>query len=129
MYTEFEATFANIDKENVRANLKKAGAKLLRKEFRQRRVVFKLPTGHEIKGAWARVRDEGNRVTASLKIINGNHIEDQKEIQLVVDNFDNAVELLETVGLRKKAYQRCKKESIPGIQKRALETGWSRNNY
>lgn len=33
MYIEFEATFIKINKDNIRLRLKKAGAKLVRKEF------------------------------------------------------------------------------------------------
>lgn len=110
MYIEFEATFPNIDKDKIRATLQQSGAQLARPEFMQRRVVFNLPTGHEIKGGWLRVRDEGNKITMSLKIVDGDKIENQKEIQLTVDNFDQAVSLLETTGCQKKAYQESKRE-------------------
>jgi len=110
MYTEFEATFTNIKKDDVRARLKNAGAKLIREEYVQKRVVFTLPAGHEIKGGWLRVRDEGDKITMSLKIVNGDKIEDQKETQLVVDSFDQAVDLLESLGCLKKAYQESKRE-------------------
>lgn len=110
MYIEFEATFPNVNKDETREILQKSGAQLVRPEFMQRRVVFNLPTGHEIKGGWLRVRDEGNKITMSLKIVDGNKIENQKEIQLTVDNFEQAVNLLETIGAQKKAYQESKRE-------------------
>ena len=110
MYTEFEATFTNINKEDVRSRLNESGAKLVRKEFLQKRVVFNLPKGHEIEGGWLRVRDEGDKITMSLKVIDGTSIEDQKEAQLIVDNFENAVNLLENIGCEKKAFQESKRE-------------------
>lgn len=110
MYIEFEATFTDINKDDIRLRLKKAGAKLIRKEFLQKRVVFNLPKGHEIKGGWLRVRDEGNKITMSLKIVDGNKIENQKEIQLKVDSFERAVNLLETIGCERKAFQESKRE-------------------
>lgn len=110
MYTEFEATFPNTSKSDARARLKKAGAKLIRKEYLQKRCVFDLPTGHEIKGGWLRVRDEGNKITMSLKIVDGDKIENQKEIQLKIDNFNEGVALLEATGATKKAYQESKRE-------------------
>jgi adenylate cyclase, class 2 len=110
MYIELEATFTNIDKDNIRLRLKKAEAKLLRKEFLQKRVVFNLPKGHEIKGGWLRVRDEGDKITMSLKIVDGTKIENQKETQLKVDSFEQAVNLLETIGCKKKAFQESKRE-------------------
>lgn len=118
MYTEFEATFTNINKDEIRTRLKKVGAKLLRKEFLQKRTVFNLPKGHEITGGWLRVRDEGDKITMSLKVVDGEKIENQREIQLKVDSFEQAVELLETLGARKKAYQESKRElwELDGVE-------------
>jgi len=110
METEFEATFPNIEKNQVRGKLKKAGAKLTRPEFLQKRVVFNLPKGHEIPHGWLRVRDEGDKITMSLKVVSGERIEDQKEILLNVDNFAQAELLLTTIGCEKKAYQENKRE-------------------
>jgi adenylate cyclase class 2 len=73
-----------------------------------RRTVFNPPI--DIPGGWMRVRDEGEKVTMSLKVVNGTSIEDQKEIQLVVDDFDSAVELLSSIGAEKKAYQETLRE-------------------
>ncbi len=110
MYTEFEATFTDISKDEAREKLKKAGAKLVREEYLQKRCVFNLPKSHEIKGGWLRVRDEGDKITMSLKIVDGDKIENQKETQLVIDNFENAVNLFESIGCIKKAYQESKRE-------------------
>lgn len=110
MDIEYEATFINVDKDDIRARLKKAGATLVRKEFMQKRVAFKLPTGHEIKGGWLRVRDEGDKVTMSLKVLSEGKIEGQHETQIVVDKFDKAIDLLTQIGCVKKAYQESKRE-------------------
>lgn len=50
MDIEYEATFENVDKDEMRTRLEKAGATLCRPEFLQKRVVFNLPSGHEING-------------------------------------------------------------------------------
>ena len=50
MEIEYEATFSEIDKEEIRTMLKKVGARLVKNEFMQKRVVFNLPKGHEING-------------------------------------------------------------------------------
>lgn len=110
MKIEYEATFPNIDKNQVRKKLKTIGAVLVKSEFLQKRVVFHLPKGHEVKGGWLRVRDEGDRVTLSFKIVGGDKIEDQKEICLQVDNFEQATIFLESIGCQKKAYQENKRE-------------------
>lgn len=110
MEIEYEATFTDIDKTDVRARLKSAGAKLVKPEFLQKRVVFNLPKGHEIKGGWLRVRDEADRITMSLKVVDGDKIENQKEICLVVSNFKDAELFLKTIGCEWKAYQESKRE-------------------
>lgn len=107
---EYEATFPNVDKDEVRGKLKSAGAELIKPEFMQRRHVFNIPKGHEIPGGWLRVRDESDKITMSLKIVDGENIEDQKEICLKIDDYQNAVELLKTIGCGLKAFQESKRE-------------------
>ena len=110
MKIEFEATFTNVDKNEVRDRLKKAGAILEKPEFLQKRVTFNFPIGYERTDGWLRVRDEGDKITMIIKIIDGEKIENQKEIGLNVDDFSEAVEFLETIGCRKKSYQETKRE-------------------
>ncbi len=110
MKVEYEATFTNIDKIEVRNKLSAAGAVLMKKEFLQRRTVFHLPVGNEITGGWARVRDEGDRITMSIKIVDGNKIENQKESCLIVDNYNEAESFLLTMGCQRKSYQETKRE-------------------
>jgi len=107
---EFEAKFLDVDKDKIRELLKQKGATLIRPEYRQRRFNFHLPKENRLDNAWLRVRDEDDKITLALKIITGLNIEDQKEIQLTIDSFDNAIELLESIGCEKKAYQESKRE-------------------
>ena len=109
MEIEYEATFANIDKDEVREMLRKARATLIRPEFLQKRIPFYLP-GEQRAGRFVRVRDEVDKITMSFKSFDGDKIEDQSELCLEVDNFDKAVELLELIGCRKKSYQESKRE-------------------
>lgn len=109
MNIEYEATFLNIDKDVIRKKLKETGAKLIKPEFLQKRVVFNLP-GKSGTGSWLRVRDEGDKITMSFKLVDGSEIENQKEINLVIDDFEKGVEFLETIGCEKKAYQETKRE-------------------
>lgn len=110
MNIEYEATFTNIDKNEIRSRLSEAGAELIKKEYLQKRFVFDLPSGHEIKGGWLRVRDEGDKITMSLKVVDGARIDDQKEIQLVVDDLNKAKDFLASIGCPEKAYQENKRE-------------------
>ncbi len=110
MKIEYEATFLDIKKDEMRGKLKQAGAVLARPEFLQKRVTLSLPAGHEISGGWLRVRDEGDKITMTLKVVDGTQIHNQKEINLQVDDLEEAVKLLETMGCRKKSYQETKRE-------------------
>jgi adenylate cyclase class 2 len=110
MKIEYEATFPDVDKREVREKLLAVGATLVKPEFLQKRVVFNLPKGHKIPGGWMRVRDEGDRITMSLKVVDGEHIENQKETCLTVDDFDEAANLLLSLGCEKKSYQETKRE-------------------
>ncbi|MBU4600568.1 CYTH domain-containing protein, partial [Candidatus Parcubacteria bacterium] len=116
MDIEYEATFENINKDEMRKKLEEAGAKLIRPEFLQKRVVFYLP--NKQRHAWLRVRDEGDKNTMSLKIIDGGKIQDQKEICLNIDNFARAVEFLTAIGCEKKSYQETKRElwKLDGVE-------------
>ncbi len=109
MQIEYEATFLNIDKDEVRRKLKNAGAELIRPEFLQKRFAFN-PAAMNTPYCWARVRDEGDKITMTYKESGRDKIEDQKEINLIVDDFDKAVEFLEAVGCHKKAFQESKRE-------------------
>lgn len=108
MEIEFEATFINIDKDAMRETLKKTGAALVHPEFLMKRIVFTTPTN--IPGGWLRVRQEFDKITMSLKIVDGDKIENQKETQVIVNDFDKAVEFLENCGATRKAYQENKRE-------------------
>src|SRR3989344_1962246 len=80
MEIEYEATFLDINKEEIKEKLESAGAKLVKPEFMQKRVVFNLPAGHEKAHAWLRVRDEQDKITMSYKETGTSKIDDQKEI-------------------------------------------------
>jgi adenylate cyclase class 2 len=110
MDIEYEAKFTNIDKDEIRRRLSKAGAELIRPEYLQKRIPFHLPAERRSKDTWLRVRDEGDKITLSLKTIDGDKIEDQKEICLVVSSFEDAVELLKAIGCEPKSYQETKRE-------------------
>jgi len=111
MQIEYEATYTNIDKDEVRGRLKKAGAELAKPEVLQKRVVFHFPEGHARQGAWARVRDEGDKITMSIKqTVEGGKIDEQFETCFNVSDFNEAVKFLEFLGCRQKAYQETKRE-------------------
>ena len=111
MRIEYEATFKNIDKAALRLELEKIGATMIYPEFLMKRQVWHFPKGHEVAGGWVRVRQESDKITLSVKIINNNKkIEDQKEICLTVSSYEDAKEIIDTLGCQAKAYQESKRE-------------------
>ncbi|MBM4177237.1 CYTH domain-containing protein [Candidatus Gribaldobacteria bacterium] len=113
MQTEYEATFLNIDKDKMRDKLKELGAVLVKPEVLMKRYVFNLPQEKYKNRGWARVRDEGDKITMSFKTVNFEgvgKIDDQKEICLKIDNFENGVEFLKLLGCQEKAFQESKRE-------------------
>lgn len=118
MDIEYEATFDNINKDKIRNRLVETGAKLVRKEFLQKRVVFNLPKSNRVNGGWLRVRDEGDKITMSFKVVDGGQIHNQKETQLTVDDFEEARKFLFGIGCKEKAYQESKRElwELDGVE-------------
>jgi len=110
MEIEYEAVFTNVDIDAFRAVLKDAGAELARAEYLQTRSAFNLPDSVATQNGWARVRDAGDKVTMSVKLIEGEGIESQKESCITVDNYQQAESLLTQLGCTKKAYQETTRE-------------------
>jgi adenylate cyclase class 2 len=110
MKIEYEATFANINKIEIRNKLKNLGAKKVRDEFLMKRIVFNLPTNE--RGTWIRVRDEGDKIMLAIKSIEGDgkNIEGQKELELQINDFKKGIMILEKIGCIKKSYQENKRE-------------------
>lgn len=114
MDTEFEVKFFPVNKVKYRKKLNKAGAKLLQPERKMRRVIFD-GRSQKVKFScdYIRIRDEGDVVRLSAKIHareDGN-ISDQKEIDVVVSDFDKTVAILKEAGLRANRFQDTKRET------------------
>ena len=112
MHTEIEAKWLNIDHDELRAKLKKAGAELVQPERLMIRNIYDYPDLRltEKKG-WVRVRNEGDKVTMSFKQQNDKSLHGTKEVNLVVDSFDEADAFLRALGLKCKSTQETKRES------------------
>jgi adenylate cyclase class 2 len=110
MKTEYEATFLDIHREDLTKNLKGLNANLERPEYMQRRVTLELPKEKQDPNTWLRVRDEGDKVTLTLKSVDGKTITGQKEILVEVNDFGDTVALLESIGCERKSYQESRRE-------------------
>ncbi len=112
MQTEIEAKWLNVDKDELRAKLKKIGAELVQPERLMVRSVFDFADGSlEAKKGWVRVRDEGDKTTLSYKQLNDRTLHGTKEVTVAVDDFEATCMFLENIGLERKSYQETKRES------------------
>ncbi len=113
MKPEIEAVFLDINKEELRRRLMKLGAKLIAKERKMKRVVF-----DQGKHAFARVRDEGDKIVATYKRFDDKTITGAKEVNVVVDDYERAIVFLKECGLRAKKYEESLRESwtLEGVE-------------
>lgn len=111
MQPEIEAKWLNIDPTLFREQLRAAGAELVQPERQMTRATFDLPESSRMRGRWARVRDEGDKITMSYKQVDDRGVRGTKEINLVIDDFQKGCDFLVTLGLLQKSYQETKRES------------------
>ena len=111
MKTEIEAKFLDIDGKELRNKLKIVGAELAHSERLMKRKVFDFADNRLRKiGGWVRVRDEGDKITLSYKQLNDRTLHGTKEINVVVDDFEQTCQFLSVLGLGQKSYQETKRE-------------------
>jgi predicted adenylyl cyclase CyaB len=102
-YTEFEAKFYPVDKEEYRKKLLSIGAKLTILERKLVRIVADKRANPVIaQNGYIRIRDEGGVIRLSLKITaeEGGVMSDQKEVDVEVSDFDKTRQILEAIGVK-----------------------------
>lgn len=109
---EIEVKFYPVNIEEIRAKLKSVGATCTHPMRPMKRVVFSRENNPSLPVSFIRVRDEGNCVRVSTKEYADEKkgIKFQRELDVIVDEFDKAVSLLEVAGLRKTHFQESKRE-------------------
>lgn len=102
-YTEFEAKFYPVNKDEYRKKLLSIGAKLVIPERKMIRIVADYRDNPALKGrGYIRVRDEGNIIRLSLKVSASStgKLSDQKEIDVEVSDFQRTVKIFEAAGIK-----------------------------
>lgn len=92
MTTEYETQILDIDPTEISEKLKKLGAKA-EPEILQRRWVYDIKAKNSYR--WIRLRESGKKITICLKDkTTDNSINNTREIEIEVDNFDDAHKIL-----------------------------------
>ncbi len=108
MNNEIEAQFLDINKNEIRKKLEEIGAKCVKPEVLMKRVVF--DTG---PSSFARVRDEGGgKIVMTYKnVADEKSILGTKEVNVVIDDYENGILFMKGCGLESKAEQESYRET------------------
>lgn len=108
MNNEIEAQFLDINKNEIRKKLEEIGANCTKPEVLMKRMVF--DTGIH---SFARVRDEGGgRIVMTYKDVSDEKsILGTKEVNVVIDNYENGILFMKGCGLEPKAEQETLRET------------------
>ena len=109
MPTEFEAKVLEVEPEEVAARVLRCGGERVGVAL-MRRFVYDVVAGDA--GRWVRLRDDGRRVTLTVKEIRHDGIDGTDETEVVVGDFGTAHELLGKLGFEAKSYQENRRTSF-----------------
>lgn len=102
MSIEFEAKIMEIDPDAVEKLILSAGGEK-GKQALMRRYVYDIHP--EQRGHWIRLRDDGEKITLTVKKIHHDGISGTEEEEIVVDDFERTNQLLQLMGFKPSAYQ------------------------
>ena len=110
MNTEIEVKFLNVDIDEVRQKLQAAGAVLEHPMRLMKRALIETPEMNA-RHAYLRIRDEGDKITATFKQFTENSLTGAKEREIVVSDFDETIEIFAEFGLHYHTFQESKRET------------------
>lgn len=109
---EIEVKFLNVDPAQLEAKLQELGAEKVFDKLYKRKVFDYPDLRLNARGAWIRLRDEGDQVRLTFKqrlgIKESGGIENDQsmeEVEVEVSDFAKTALLLEKVGLKEKFYE------------------------
>lgn len=109
MKTEIEAKYLAINEDSLRQKLTESGA-ICEQPMRlmRRAIVQNDATGRD---SYVRLRDEGDKVTLTLKKFESLNLGGAKEIESIVSDFDAMYQILEGAGLKIASFQESRRET------------------
>lgn len=110
MKTEIEVKFLNIDIGQMREMLKAAGAELEQPMRLMKRALIETPD-MSARHAYLRIRDEGDKITATYKQFTENSLTGAREREIIVSDFDETIAIFAEFGLHYHTFQESKRET------------------
>jgi adenylate cyclase, class 2 len=112
MKTEIEVKFLHVDFEKVRERLLAIGAVCEQPMRLMRRVLYENDNLQQAdRDAFVRLRDEGNKVTLTLKEFKNNSLTGAQEREVVVSDFDGTVMILKELGIEHHTLHESRRET------------------
>lgn len=103
---EYEVRVLEIEVEKIKQKLNELGANLVEDVF-QRRYVYDFNPKKQNK--WIRLRTNGIKTTLTIKTIESSSIDGTKELEIEVNDFDAANEILSELGYKPRGFQENKR--------------------
>ena len=101
MHTEYEVRVLEIDEKKIKEKLEKLAK--FEWDHVQRRYVYDFIPKEDNK--WIRLRTNGDKTTLTIKNLVSSEIDGTKELEIVVDDFDNTNLILSELGYKPRGYQ------------------------
>jgi len=106
MHIEYEVRVLEINHEEMVKKLESLGA-ILQFSSLQQRLVYDLKPKSDNK--WIRLRTNGKTSTITIKDIEAKTVDGTKELEIEVNDFGKANELLEVLGYKNRGFQQNKR--------------------
>ncbi|MES2876098.1 MAG: class IV adenylate cyclase [Patescibacteria group bacterium] len=110
MKTEIEVKFLNVDIDDICQRLTKLGAQLEQPMRLMKRALIETDEMKQRNG-YLRIRDEGDKVTATYKQFTENSLTGASEREIVVSDFEETIAIFEEFGLHYYTFQESKRET------------------
>ena len=114
-HIEYEVRVLEIDVEKIKDKLRGLNATLMEESF-QRRYLYDFKPVNPNK--WFRLRTNGKTTTLTIKNVESSKIDGTRELEIVVDDFDKADEILNELGYTARGIQENKriKYNLNGVE-------------
>ena len=109
MKIEYEIRFLEIDKNSILEKLNELGAEEVGNWLQIRKTYDLIPA---TPNSWLRLRTNGEKTTLTVKEINSNKVDGTKELEVVVDDFNETDAILTKIGLSSRNFQENKRHQF-----------------